>query len=290
MSEKKLLEESTIRRFQTLAGVKPIANGLIEEAASKKAAKKAGKEPTPAGGRGLGFSRDKDRGNLGSAGLNETYEQEEMAMHEADEEGAGAGMEAPAGMGGGETMGGGKGGDVKAEIENLVDALNSLLQKVGEGEYEVDVEAGGEAEEAPEAPMGGEEEEEGGAAEEEEEGHIYEEKQEEGKKKMEEKKHASKHGKKAEKAAEEEGTMEESLDLEIDDDEYLAEELTKRVAARLVAEMKKAKAVKEGKKGAAGSVAAASGKSGTHHSKPPKAKGSPTKGKVGTPFGGGKKK
>ena len=44
----------------------------------------------------------------------------------------------------------------------------------------------------------------------------------------------------AEKEKEEEGVY-ESLDLQVEDDEALAEELTRRVAARLVAEMKKAK-------------------------------------------------
>ena len=82
------------------------------------------------------------------------------------------------------------------------------------------MEAGDEGEEA-----GGEE----GGAEEEKEGAVME-----AKKKKEDKK---------KKEKEEEGVY-ESLDLQVEDDEALAEELTRRVAARLVAEMKKAKKAK----------------------------------------------
>jgi len=47
--------------------------------------------------------------------------------------------------------------------------------------------------------------------------------------------------KKKKPAEKEEESVYESLNLEVEDDEALAEELTRRVAARLVAEMKKAK-------------------------------------------------
>lgn len=268
MSDKKLLEEGVVRRFQTLANIKPIANGLIEE--GKKSGSKHEKGESAAKEKaehGKGHKSEKkekkkleetevhDSSPVDVAGQRVFREQEEPADTAGD---MGGGMPPV-----GDEMGGGaKGGDVKAEVQGLVNSLNNILKLVGQENLEVDVEA--DEEEAPEAAPA-EEEEEGTSAE--EEGAVMETYEEEGMKKMEEE------GKK----------MEEALDLEIDDDEYLAEELTKRVAARLVAEMKKAKASK------AGSENAAKGKGATHHTKPPKAKGSPTKGKVGTPFSGGKK-
>ena len=76
-------------------------------------------------------------------------------------------------------------------------------------------------------------------------------------------------GKGEEKKKEEEGVY-ENLDLEVQDDEALAEELTRRVAARLVAEMKKAK------KGMTEDFTGG----GTKHAKAPKGHGASKK-----PFG-----
>ena len=38
MSEKKLLEEGAIRRFQALANIKPVGNGVINETSARKGA------------------------------------------------------------------------------------------------------------------------------------------------------------------------------------------------------------------------------------------------------------
>lgn len=233
MSDKKtLLEESTIRRFQALANIKSL--NVLEEGKKKKEEKKEEKkekveeaaEVKPAGGRKTASGMKPEDSAKRAAGkeLEENLEEEtveEMFMGEAEGEEAGGEMD----MGGGEEAGGEGGDDVKPEVEALVSALNNLLSKVGKGELEVDVEAGGEGE--GEAPEAGGAEEEGvmEAKKKEEEG--YGMKEEAKKKKKEDKK-------------EEEG-MYEALDLEVQDDEALAEELTRRVAARLVAEMKKAK-------------------------------------------------
>lgn len=238
MSDKKLLEESTIRRFQTLANIKPL--NVLEEGKKKSASK--GKEDKPAGGRKTASAMKPEDSEKRAAGkeLEESIEEEtleeetveEMFMGEAEGEEAGGDMGGE--MGGGEEAGGEGGDDVKPEVEALVSALNGLLAKVGKGELEVDVEAGEEGGEGEEA--GGEE----GGEEEEEEGAVMEAKK---KKEKEEMMKEAKKKKSAEKEKEEEGVY-ESLDLQVEDDEALAEELTRRVAARLVAEMKKAKKAK----------------------------------------------
>ena len=163
MSDKKLLEESTIRRFQTLANIKPL--NVLEEGKKKPASK--GKEEKPAGGRKTSSAMKPEDSEKRAAGkeleegleeetVEEMYmdqtEGEEKYMEEAEGEEAGGDMD----MGGGEEAGGEGGDDVKPEVEALVSALNGLLAKVGKGELEVDVEAGAEGGEGEEA--GGEEE------------------------------------------------------------------------------------------------------------------------------------
>ena len=269
MSDKKLLEESTIRRFQTLANIKPL--NVLEEGKKKPASK--GKEEKPAGGRKTSSAMKPEDSEKRAAGkeleegleeetVEEMYmdqaEGEEKYMEEAEGEEAGGDMD----MGGSEEAGGEGGDDVKPEVEALVSALNGLLAKVGKGELEVDVEAGAE---------GGEGEEAGG----EEEAPVMEaKKKKEEKKEKEEMMKEAKKKKPAEKEKEkEEEGVYESLNLEVEDDEALAEELTRRVAARLVAEMKKAK------KGVTEDFTGG----GTKHTKPPKAKGNPSKaGSFGT--------
>ena len=112
MSDKKLLEESTVRRFQALANIKPVG-GLISE--GKKSGGK--KSETPAGGRKVSSAMSpKDSEERAAGKVHEGYE-EEGWMHEAEEgEAAGADMGAGVGdmgaMGGGEEAGGGgSGGD-----------------------------------------------------------------------------------------------------------------------------------------------------------------------------------
>jgi hypothetical protein len=237
MSEKKLLEESTIRRFMKLANIPAVKSDLLSEG------KGAGQDP--AGGRGFGVTRDEDRGNLGPNGQGygkggkkpshggaikpkgklkeaeldeeETVE-EELELEAADDEGA-AEMPAPEmsggmgdddlGMGDEEPTGEEEGGDIEADVEEIATRLSNILAKMGskkEVAVEKEPEAGGEGEDVAggeEAPM---------MESDELEEELYE-------------------------------------SLEVDDDEQLAEELTRRVAARLVAEMKKAKEEKgKGKK------------------------------------------
>ena len=260
MSDKKLLEEGTVRRFQALANIKPL--NTLEEGKKKGSKHEKGESAKKEKAEhGKGHESEKTEKKLEEthhipdsvpaerAGRSVFGEEEEMGDMGAD-------------MGGGEEAGGEGGDDVKPAVEALVSALNDLLSKVGKGELEVDVEAGAEGgEEAPEAGEGEEEEEEEGVmeAKQEEEGYGM-------------KKEAKKPMKGKKKEEEEEGVY-ESLNLEVEDDEALAEELTRRVAARLVAEMKKAKkSMTEDFTGG-----------GTKHSKPPKAKGNPGKsGSFGT--------
>ena len=236
MSDKKLLEEGTVRRFMELANIKPL--NTLSEAAKKPAAKPAAEEPAakdpaakePAGGKGRKGLKENERPGVtfmreDDPNATSGVMHEEEAMGDMSAVGGEAG-----GMGGGEEAGVEGGEGLKPAVQKIIDGLNELLADSGL-EVDMEKEEGGEGEEAPEA---GEEEEE----EEEEEGTVYEKKEMEegyGKKKMEEKKKM--------KPAEEE-KMEEDLQLEelqVEDDEALAEELTRRVAARLVAEMKKAK-------------------------------------------------
>lgn len=239
MSDKKLLEESTIRRFMQLANIKPVA-GLIEE---KKA--HGGKHEA-------GESKAEEKAEHGKGHKSEKKEKkvEESLeeMHGMKEEGTSMpvsdhgmsvadeghyeeeGLE-EAGMEGGEGEGG---GDVRAALEQIKAGVDMLLGMIEGG---AGVELG--VEEEPEA---GEGEEEGGMEDEEEAYHeeegLEEAAHEEAK--MEEEGLEEKKGmppalkaameKKKGKKPEEEKKMEE---------EALAEELTRRVAARLVAEMKK---------------------------------------------------
>ena len=216
MSEKKLLEEGAVRRFMQLANIKPL------------------NENEAAGSRGLGLTRGDNGRALAVEALEEEGQVEEGWNLEEAEEGPEAAPEMGAGLGGGEETGM-EGGEIKSALEQIKAGLNKLighLPEAGGEEFDLEDEPG---EEEPMA-LGGDEE---GDEELEEEG-LYEELEEEGLeealeeegykadekkphvKKMEEKKkpHAKKH----------------SEELE---EEALAEELTRRVAARLMAEMKK---------------------------------------------------
>jgi hypothetical protein len=242
MSEKNLLEESTIRRFMKLANIPAVKSDLLSEG------KGAGQDP--AGGRGFGVTRDEDRGNLGPNGQGygkggkkpshggaikpkgklkeveldeeETVE-EELELEAADDEGA-AEMPAPEmgadmggddlGMGGDESTGEEEGGDIEADVEEIATRLTSILAKMGSSkEVAVEKEPEAQVDEEGYGGMPSSGEDEGAMMESDElEEELYE-------------------------------------SLEVDDDERLAEELTRRVAARLVAEMKKAKEQKGKGKG-----------------------------------------
>jgi hypothetical protein len=212
MSDKKLLEEGTIRRFQTLANIKSLGSAVLEE---KKMAKKpehkeekeekkveesmpdlAGQRQVPMEEEGAGMAEAGVSGGMAS------YEEEKME-------------EAEGGMEGGEES------EVRAALEEIKSGVDKLLAMIeGAGGMSMDVEAEEE---------GGEEsgeEEMGAAGEEEKEEMKYEES-------LEEKKDAKGHkGMKKEEEKEEE-KEDESLE------EALAEELTRRVAARLMREAKK---------------------------------------------------
>jgi len=226
MSEKKLLEEGAVRRFMQLANIKPL------------------NENEAAGGRGLGLTRGENGRALAVEALEEEGQVEEgWTMEEAEE------PEMGAEMGGGEETGM-EGGDIKSALEQIKAGLNALLGHLPEGggeEFGLEDEPGEEEsgeEEQEEAYMHEELEEEGLTEELEEEG-LTEELEEEGyvkqegklppglQKAIDKKKGATgKHKKDDDK---------ESMT------EALAEELTRRVAARLMAEMKKGGAgIKQG--------------------------------------------
>lgn len=230
MSDKKLLEEGAIRRFQTLANIKPIANGLLEEASKSKKKEEEKKKPVKE-------SYAQEEESLEEAGMSEE------SMEEAEGE-----MEAPETAAAAE--GGDKGDEVRSALESIksgVDALMGMIEGAGDLGFEVEEEpeAGGEGE-MPE--MSGEEE----SGEEGEEESLEEAKgslahlgkQTKGgspynKKAQKSNKHLAEAEAKKSQNMEEE-TEEESLEETVDS-EALAEELTRRVAARLVKEMKASK-------------------------------------------------
>lgn len=287
MSDKKLLEEGTIRRFQMLANIKPVNSEVLEEGSKKKSGqrqvggmstekreeytKKGNMEEAKHAKHGKKPAEHMEEESLEETleekyveegGLEEMYKEAGVAEEGTYEEGA-AMEEAE--------EGGDEGGDVRSALQDIEAGVNKLLGMIEGGEG---LEVGIEEPEGEEG-MGGGASEMGAPEELDEEESL-----------MEAIKTALSERKKAkgkhDKASEE---LDESIELV--DDDVLAEELTQRVAARLVAEMKKAKKmVKEGSKGGAASVKAASGTN-----KPtPKAK-KPTghgPGK-GTPFGGKKK-
>lgn len=237
MSDKKLLEEGTIRRFMELANIKPVGNGLLEEkkTPAKKPAKadKADKAEKPVK---EGYAVEEETvEEMQSPGTEEVYHEE--GLDEAEGE-----METAAPAEGGESE------SVRAALEDIKNGVDKLLGMIeGAGDLGMEVEEEPEAGGEGEMPAMGDEEEmmkdeEEALAEVAEEGKY----EEEG---LEEKK-------KTKKAPE----MEE---------EALAEELTRRVAARLVAEMKKS----GGKWGSA------------PHGKPPKAHGKPKSPKGYKPAG-----
>ena len=246
--KKKLLEESTIRRFMKLANIKPL---------NEMEGNFAGGAPMHDEARFAGGGRP------APGGMREELEEEGM-----EEEEVGGEEEAPEALPAPE-MGGAEGGGLKAKVESLVDAFNALLEELPDMEgTEIGVE---DAEhEAGEEEHGGEEMEEEGSLyeeleeeglteelEEEEEG-ITEELEEEGYVKEEGKKPAFLKKGEKDKEVKEEGKhkgmkeegkkkMEEKKKLNKED---LAEELTRRVAARLMAEMTKhSKFVKKGTTG-----------------------------------------
>jgi hypothetical protein len=264
MAEKKLLEESEVRRWAKLANIKTLTESVHGQ-------DRFGFAPS---------NQKKDRRQMAEELEEEGYHKMEEAEEEpTGEEGGEETLAPPEGgeemppIGGGEEEIGAEGGDLKGALEQIKDGLNKLLAQIeGAGGMEVDLDAGEET--APEMEEEGiyEELEEEGLHEELEEESLEEELEEEGHK-MEEKKLPTKGEKKVpakhEKEKEEKGhKMEEAL----------AEELTRRVTARLMAEMKKS-LVKKGSTG----PAAAAGKTGTTHQKAPGHKGSPV-GKVGAPF------
>jgi hypothetical protein len=209
MSDKKLLEEGTIRRFQTLANIKSLGSEVLEE---KKMAKKpehkeekeekkveesmpdlAGQRQVPMEEEGAGMEEAGVYGGMAS------YEEAKME-------------EAEGGMEGGES-------EVRAALEEIKSGVDKLLAMIeGAGGMSMDVEAEEEGgEESGEEEMGA------GGEEEEKEEMKHEES-------LEEKKHAKGHkGMKKEEEEEEDESLEEAL----------AEELTRRVAARLMREAKK---------------------------------------------------
>lgn len=250
MSDKKLLEEGTIRRFQMLANIKSVNSEVLEEGSKKK---KGNMEEAKPGKKGPEVKKESleetlEEKAVEEGSLEETYKEAGVAeegntMEEAEE-------------------GGDEGGEVRSALQDIEAGVNKLLGMIeGGAGLEIGVEdeepegeegMGGEGE--MEMPPAGEEE---GSLEEENslmeaikaalsERRHAKDKDPKHKKAMEEKKKLEEK-KKAKKEMEEKKELEESI--EVVDDDVLAEELTKRVAARLVAEMKKAKMVKEGGKG-----------------------------------------
>lgn len=217
MSEKKqLLEESTIRRFMKLANIKPLAEGegLSRDrdfaGIGKEGRKHAGDATVPLREKKKPFppeEEEKVEEGYDEGDVDPMHEEEDPAAEApADDMGADMGGDMGADAGGmGDEMGAEGGDDVKAKVQALADAVNGLLQSLGKGELEVDIDTG--AEEAGEggedmgADMGGEEPP---AGEEEEEGAPM-------------------------------------MEADLEEDEALAEELTRRVAARLMREMKSGK-------------------------------------------------
>jgi hypothetical protein len=238
MSDKKLLTESEIRRFMTLANIPALGKQPVNEMV------------------GVGGSQSEDetkhgRGHLGSLAKSE-------AVHpEMKEEGYGEQEEAYK-MEEAAEEGGEEGGE--EGMEKLVHAMISALAGVAK-EHGVDVEveagegaeAGAGEEEMPELEAGEEKEEE------EEEGEESEEEGDE--EEMDEAVHEEdeavmKEGEEEEEEEADEGKMHKM------DESKLVDAVLARVTARLIEEAKKAKAKKDGKKGVAAKMAALRAKKG----------------------------
>ena len=150
MSDKKLLEESTIRRFMQLANIKPINDGLIAEASHKKPEKmeekkaeekkkahKAGEKPAHVEEEKVEEGLEEMYGTKsmeeeGVGHMEEMYKEE--GLEEAEEEGGEMG-----------------GGDVRAALEQIKAGVDALLGMIeGGASVELDIE------EEPEAGEGGE--------------------------------------------------------------------------------------------------------------------------------------
>jgi len=255
MSDKKLLEESTIRRFMKLANITQEGNGLLSEGVGtpfdKKVAKKSGHSIKVNGRKpGKGLVKESDRYEEMADGMSAMTEEEDTMdtdpMGGMEDVGMGADLDMDAG-----------GGDTKSKVEDAVEslknALNDILDAVGSDK---------QVEEEPAEEEGGEEDALGEP--EDEEAALEEEYMEEDA--LEEKKEMpaflkKKHGKKEEEKEELEEELEESIEL-VDDD--LIETLLQRVTARLVKEAKN-----KGYKGHGAGVSqgAPFNKSATHSSK-----------------------
>lgn len=255
MADKKLLEESTIRRFMQLANIKPTESGVLTEGtqaggrtATTDDGQSSGATPTR-GVKGTQTMAEKkkhpkkmeqeDLEENVDEDLEEGYHQEEGLDEAEGEEG---GEETPMDLGAGDEMGAdSEGGDLESAVEQLVSAMNGVLAAAGMSDKTVELDSG-EGEEGSEDM---ESEPEAGMKDEQpESGRMME-------------------------ADSVEEDLEESIELV---DDTLVEKLLQRVSARLVAEARKSRELAESKNGW--------GKQGMKKAKKPNGKGA---GK-GTPF------
>jgi len=228
MSDKKLLEEQTIRRFMKLAKIEGLADGFVE---NNSGVIKEGKMER----REVSMATEK-RGEYSKGAMQEMESEEEGHMPSMEEE------EELMGKGEHEEHGG---GDMETLVHDMISALAGAAKKHG---VEVDVEGG----EGGEHEMGGEEDlgdlEMGGH---EEHGEEHEEEKEEGgEESEEEEQEEEEEGKEMDEAHHHEEDEEEEEEEEESQEESIAEAVLNRVKARLIAEARAAKEKEmKGKKG-----------------------------------------
>jgi hypothetical protein len=130
MSDKKLLEESTIRRFQALANIKSLST-LSEGKKSGSKHEKGESAAEEKAEHGKGHKSEKKEKKLEETSVGSRDRIDIGGQPVTEEEEMGGDMSAmggeAGGMGGGEEAGGEGGDDVKPAVEALVSALNDLL-------------------------------------------------------------------------------------------------------------------------------------------------------------------
>lgn len=223
MANKKLLEESTIRRFMELANIKPTESRMLSEGQGQRM-------PFPVRKDRAGKEDDTRMVREEEEKVEEASEYEEgMDLEEAEGEGE---EEAPE-MAGDEMGAGMEGGDLESAVEQLVSAMNGVLSAAGMSDKTVELDSG-EGEEAGMEDMGGE-------------GEGEEEAPEAGGDELAESVQLvddSMINRLVQRVSDR--LMSESVEVEDND---MVETLLQRVSARLVAEARRSRELAEGKSG-----------------------------------------
>jgi len=223
--KKKLLTESEIRRFQALANIPAIGNGVVKETLADPRRPMHGVKAESGYGDKLPLSKHEAHNKHGGYGMEEAEKEEEVMPDEMSGE-----PEAETG------------GDVEEHINTIIDALMKIAPGVLEKEKsggESDALSGVEADDSEEEKdeEGEEDDEESEEESELEERYGHEEEEEEEEEEEQEELEEAKH--------EEEEEEEEEEEQEELQESKIVNAVLARVTARLVSEAKKAKGEKD---------------------------------------------